>query len=46
MFKPYKRPRLRLNIQSRSLLGDDSEENLITVCARCHQQLHRVRHPK
>src|ERR1700722_5687082 len=28
------------HIQSRSLRGDDSEDNLITLCARCHQQVH------
>jgi 5-methylcytosine-specific restriction endonuclease McrA len=28
------------HIQSRSLLGDDAEENLITLCARCHKQIH------
>ena len=28
------------HMQSRSLLGDDAEENLITLCARCHQKLH------
>jgi 5-methylcytosine-specific restriction endonuclease McrA len=28
------------HMQSRSLLGDDAEENLITLCVRCHQQLH------
>ena len=27
------------HIQSRSLLGDDSEQNLITLCAQCHHQL-------
>jgi 5-methylcytosine-specific restriction endonuclease McrA len=36
---------LRINLQvhhlqSRSLLGDDAEENLITLCAECHQELH------
>ena len=29
------------HIQSRSLLGDDAEHNLITLCAICHQQVHR-----
>ena len=28
------------HMQSRSLLGDDAEENLITLCARCHKQVH------
>ena len=28
------------HIQARSRLGDDSEENLITVCASCHQMIH------
>lgn len=27
----------------RSRSGDDSEENLLTVCAGCHAALHRVR---
>ena len=25
----------------RSRLGDDSEENLITLCTACHAQMHR-----
>jgi 5-methylcytosine-specific restriction protein A len=25
----------------RSKGGDDSEENLITLCAKCHSQVHR-----
>jgi 5-methylcytosine-specific restriction endonuclease McrA len=29
------------HIRQRSLLGDDTEENLITLCASCHLQLHR-----
>jgi len=28
------------HIQLRSLLGDDAEENLITLCARCHRHAH------
>jgi 5-methylcytosine-specific restriction endonuclease McrA len=28
------------HMQSRSSLGDDKEENLITLCARCHNQTH------
>ena len=28
------------HIQSRGLLGDDADENLITLCVRCHQELH------
>src|SRR6266699_347762 len=28
-------------IRSRSKLGDDSPENLITLCATCHDALHR-----
>jgi 5-methylcytosine-specific restriction endonuclease McrA len=28
------------HVQARSLLGDDAEENLITLCAQCHQQTH------
>jgi ATP-dependent DNA helicase RecQ len=27
----------------RSQSGDDSEQNLITLCAACHQQVHRNR---
>jgi len=29
------------HIQFRSQAGDDSEENLITLCAQCHAQSHR-----
>ena len=28
------------HIQSRSLLGDDTEENLITLCALFHKKMH------
>ena len=28
------------HIQPRSLLGDDTETNLITLCNRCHRQIH------
>jgi 5-methylcytosine-specific restriction endonuclease McrA len=28
------------HIQKRSKLGDDAEENLITLCATCHQECH------
>ncbi len=28
------------HIDPRSRLGDDAEENLITVCANCHRRLH------
>ena len=28
------------HIRSRGLLGDDAAENLITLCARCHQEVH------
>jgi 5-methylcytosine-specific restriction endonuclease McrA len=28
------------HIRSRSVLGDDAAENLITLCAGCHCQLH------
>jgi HNH endonuclease len=28
------------HIQFRSLLGDDSERNLVTLCAACHKDLH------
>jgi 5-methylcytosine-specific restriction endonuclease McrA len=31
--------------QSRSLLGDDAEENLITLCVRCHRRAH-LRYPR
>jgi 5-methylcytosine-specific restriction endonuclease McrA len=33
------------HIRSRSRLGDDSRENLITLCAICHESLHRNRPP-
>jgi 5-methylcytosine-specific restriction endonuclease McrA len=26
----------------RSQCGDDSEENLITLCARCHSRVHNI----
>jgi 5-methylcytosine-specific restriction endonuclease McrA len=28
------------HIQFRSHLGDDREENLVTLCAACHKELH------
>jgi 5-methylcytosine-specific restriction endonuclease McrA len=28
--------------QYRSHAGDDSEENLITLCASCHREIHRL----
>jgi 5-methylcytosine-specific restriction endonuclease McrA len=28
------------HIQSRSRMGDDAEDNLITLCARCHTDVH------
>jgi 5-methylcytosine-specific restriction endonuclease McrA len=28
------------HIRSRSALGDDAAENLITLCAACHRQVH------
>ncbi len=31
------------HIQPRSLLGHDTEKNLITICAGCHEWLHRRR---
>ena len=31
------------HIRSRSLLGDDAEENLITLCAQCHREAHLIR---
>jgi 5-methylcytosine-specific restriction endonuclease McrA len=30
------------HIRFRSQLGDDAEENLITLCADCHEQFHRT----
>jgi 5-methylcytosine-specific restriction endonuclease McrA len=30
------------HIQWRSRLGDDAEENLITLCSTCHQSCHRI----
>jgi 5-methylcytosine-specific restriction endonuclease McrA len=29
------------HIEPRSHLGDDREENLITLCSACHRKLHR-----
>lgn len=29
------------HLKFRSQSGDDSEENLITLCAECHAQLHQ-----
>jgi 5-methylcytosine-specific restriction endonuclease McrA len=29
------------HICSRSRLGDDTDENLITLCADCHSEIHR-----
>jgi len=29
------------HIQLRSRLGDDAESNLITLCAKCHQDAHQ-----
>ena len=29
------------HIQFRSVLGDDSDGNLVTLCATCHRNLHR-----
>jgi 5-methylcytosine-specific restriction endonuclease McrA len=31
------------HIEARSQLGDDSEVNLITLCAGCHRSIHRKR---
>jgi 5-methylcytosine-specific restriction endonuclease McrA len=30
------------HMRSRSLLGNDIEENLITLCADCHSDIHRL----
>jgi 5-methylcytosine-specific restriction endonuclease McrA len=32
------------HMQSRSLLGDDTEENLITLCDQCHTRAHLHQH--
>jgi len=29
------------HIQPRSRLGDDTAENLVALCAKCHQEVHR-----
>jgi 5-methylcytosine-specific restriction endonuclease McrA len=29
------------HIRFRSQLGDDTAENLVTLCANCHEQIHR-----
>ena len=29
------------HIQPRSRLGEDAERNLITLCAKCHDDIHR-----
>ncbi|MGO9642579.1 MAG: HNH endonuclease [Candidatus Acidiferrales bacterium] len=31
------------HIEPRSRLGDDTTENLIALCVRCHQKAHRQR---
>jgi 5-methylcytosine-specific restriction endonuclease McrA len=31
------------HIESRGQLGSDLEQNLLTLCSRCHESLHRVR---
>ena len=33
------------HLKSRSRLGDDAMKNLITLCATCHESLHRRTHP-
>jgi HNH endonuclease len=33
------------HIQSRSRLSDDAEENLVTLCAKCRQEIHLQRQP-
>jgi len=32
------------HVKSRSSLGDDTMRNLITLCAKCHETLHRRTH--
>ncbi len=32
------------HIEARSRLGDDSEQNLITLCADCHRGIHAKRY--
>ena len=32
------------HVKSRSKLGDDAMQNLITLCAKCHETLHRRTH--
>ena len=34
------------HIQRRSGLGDDAEQNLITLCATCHQIIHLHKNPR
>jgi 5-methylcytosine-specific restriction endonuclease McrA len=34
------------HLKFRSQSGDDQEQNLITLCADCHAQLHRQMPPK
>jgi len=29
--------------QRRSQSGDDSEQNLVTLCAKCHAKVHRLK---
>jgi len=29
------------HVNLRSRLGDDAEENLITLCSKCHRELHQ-----
>jgi 5-methylcytosine-specific restriction endonuclease McrA len=29
------------HLRARSQQGEDTEENLITLCARCHESIHR-----
>ena len=40
-FTWYKIRRLRHHLKPRSRSGDDEEQNLITLCAECHEQVHR-----
>ena len=34
------------HVKRRSALGDDADANLITLCRKCHQMLHRSAFPR